>query len=144
MEESKLTYENQDQKSEYNEYLISEIGGPSQANAFNSVVIGSRFVVDERYEVLNCVGSGAYGIVAAAKDKIDDDNVAIKKIEKAFDHPVFTKRTLRELKILRLLQHENVIGLKTIQLPKSRADLNDIYVISDLMETDLGSILKSQ
>jgi serine/threonine protein kinase len=37
--------------------------------------------------------------------------VAIKKIEKAFEHAIFTKRTLRELKILRLLAHENVIVL---------------------------------
>lgn len=33
---------------------------------------------------------------------------AIKKIERAFEHPLFAKRTLRELKILRLLSHENV------------------------------------
>ncbi len=58
------------------------------------------------------VGQGAYGIVVAAKDKTNPDEatnlLAIKKIEKAFEHKIFTKRTLRELKILRLLQHENV------------------------------------
>ncbi len=58
------------------------------------------------------VGSGAYGIVVAARDNTinDPENnlVAIKKIEKAFEHTTFTKRTLRELKILRLLRHDNV------------------------------------
>jgi len=58
------------------------------------------------------VGQGAYGIVIAARDKTNPDEqtalIAIKKIEKAFEHKIFTKRTLRELKILRLLQHENV------------------------------------
>jgi serine/threonine protein kinase len=57
------------------------------------------------------VGHGAYGIVIAARDhEADEDHslVAIKKIERAFEHKIFTKRTLRELKILRLLQHENV------------------------------------
>lgn len=48
----------------------------------------------------------------AAKDHMSTDIngklVAIKKIEKAFEHKIFTKRTLRELKILRLLKHENV------------------------------------
>ena len=47
----------------------------------------------------------------AAKDKkaSEENNlVAIKKIEKAFEHKIFTKRTLRELKLLRLLRHENV------------------------------------
>lgn len=59
------------------------------------------------------VGQGAYGVVVAAKDKKskdpENDLVAIKKIEKAFEHKVFTKRTLRELKMLRLLAHENVL-----------------------------------
>lgn len=35
--------------------------------------------------------------------------VAIKKIEKAFEHEIYARRTLRELKISRLLHHENVI-----------------------------------
>ena len=59
------------------------------------------------------VGQGAYGVVVASRDRKtkDPENslVAIKKIEKAFEHKVFAKRTLRELKILRLLKHENVI-----------------------------------
>lgn len=37
--------------------------------------------------------------------------MAIKKIEKAFEHRVFAQRTLRELKILRLLDHDNVINI---------------------------------
>lgn len=53
------------------------------------------------------MGQGAYGIVVAARDQESDDAennlVAIKKIEKAFEHKVFMQRTLRELKILRLL-----------------------------------------
>jgi len=51
------------------------------------------------------IGSGAYGIVCAAKDHgdIGDDGqpklVAIKKIIKAFEHRIFALRTIRELKI---------------------------------------------
>jgi len=44
----------------------------------------------------------------AAREKYHSDLIAIKKIEKAFDHRIFTKRTLRELKIMRLCDHENV------------------------------------
>ena len=75
------------------------------------------------------MGQGAYGIVVAANDKLDPDNlVAIKKIEKAFEHKIFTKRTLRELKILRYINHENIIGLKTILLPKSREEFEEMYL----------------
>jgi len=45
--------------------------------------------------------------------------VAIKKIEKAFEHKVFALRTLRELKIMRLLDHDNVLSIKTILKPES-------------------------
>jgi len=81
-------------------------------------VLGSRFELPNKYEIIDPVGSGAYGVVVAAKDTgIEDENnnlVAIKKIEKAFEHKVFTLRTLRELKIMRLLNHENVLSIKSI------------------------------
>jgi serine/threonine protein kinase len=110
-------------------------------------VLGSKFEIGERYEIIDPVGSGAYGVVVAAKDKeaADPENnlVAIKKIEKAFEHRVFAQRTLRELKILRLMDHDNVINIETILKPKSRDDFQEIYVVNELMETDLAQIIKS-
>ena len=109
-------------------------------------VLGSRFELPQHYEIIDPVGSGAYGVVVAAKDNTDtsDSNlVAIKKIEKAFEHKVFTLRTLRELKIMRLLNHENVLSIKTILRPNSLAEFSELYVVSDLMETDLAQIIKS-
>ena len=75
----------------------------------------------------------------------DENNnlVAIKKIEKAFEHKVFTLRTLRELKIMRLLDHENVLSIKSILQPRSLQEFTELYVVSDLMETDLAQIIKS-
>jgi len=76
----------------------------------------------DQYEMIDPVGSGAYGVVVAAKDKAEDDQnnlVAIKKIEKAFEHKVFALRTLRELKIMRLLDHDNVLSIKSILKPES-------------------------
>ena len=64
--------------------------------------------------------------------------VAIKKIEKTFEHKIFAQRTLRELKIMRLLKHENVIDIKTILKPRSRKEFKEIYVVNELMETDLA------
>jgi serine/threonine protein kinase len=110
-------------------------------------VNNSTFEIDDNYEIIDAIGQGAYGIVVAAKDKNatkkEKSHVAIKKIEKAFEHKIFTKRTLRELKILRLLKHENVVSISTLLLPKSREEFEDIYVCMPLMETDLASIIKS-
>ena len=116
-------------------------------HAYN--VIGTRFEIEKRYEIIDPIGSGAYGVVVAAKDttieeKEDESNlVAIKKIVKAFEHRVFSLRTYRELKIQRLLEHENVLGIKRILKPFDKKDFNEIYVVTELMETDLGVIIKS-
>ena len=110
---------------------------------------GSRFELPSKYEIIDPVGQGAYGVVVAAKDNsipADEENsnlVAIKKIEKAFEHKVFTLRTLRELKIMRLLTHDNIMSVKTILKPKSLEEFTELYVVSELMETDLAQIIKS-
>lgn len=57
---------------------------------------------------IKSVGQGAYGCVIQAIDKLTNKPVAIKKIERTFNHRLFAKRTLRELKILRLIRHDNV------------------------------------
>jgi len=41
------------------------------------------------------------------------------------------------------LEHENVLGIKRILKPKSRELFNEIYVVTELMETDLAQIIKS-
>lgn len=37
------------------------------------MVLGSKFEVDKRYEIIDPVGSGAYGVVVAAKDLEAED-----------------------------------------------------------------------
>jgi len=107
-------------------------------------VYGSIFSMPIRYEVTKPLGSGAYGWVVQAIDHKKGIDVAIKKMERTYEHVLFAKRTLRELKILRLLHHENIIELKTLIKPKTREEFNDIYAIFEIMETDLGSIIKSK
>lgn len=107
------------------------------------MVHGTKFEICNKYTILEPVGQGAYGVVCAAQNKDSQEDVAIKKIENAFEHITFTKRTLRELRILRHLQHENLIDIQDIFLPGKKEDFDDIYVVSALMETDLASILKS-
>lgn len=102
-----------------------------------------EFDIPEYYKIQEVVGRGAYGVVVAAEDTRTGKIVAIKKIQKAFEHKIFAKRTLRELKLLRLLGHDNVLKLLTILLPKSRQNFSDIYIVCELVEGDLYSIIKS-
>ena len=46
--------------------------------------------------------------------------MAIKKIGNAFDNVVDARRVLREIKLLRHLQHENIIAIRDIMRPRHR------------------------
>lgn len=105
-------------------------------------VLGSKFDVDSRYEVLDVIGRGAYGVVVAAMDHVTNRHVAIKKISDIFDHATFAKRTLREVRLLRLLRHENLIGIRSVMKPLDHS-FTDLYIVSELMETDMSSVIKS-
>ena len=70
---------------------------------------------------------------SSAKDQLTGSSVAIKKIMKPFSTPVLSKRTYRELKLLKHIQHENV--RLSLTCPSYRADtraqiisLNDVFI----------------
>lgn len=49
-------------------------------------------------------------------------------------------RILREIKLLRLLRHPDIVEIKHIMMPPSSRDFKDIYVVFELMETDLHQV----
>ncbi|KAF3794803.1 Mitogen-activated protein kinase 3 [Nymphaea thermarum] len=101
------------------------------------------FEVDTKYIPIKPIGRGAYGIVCSSINRETNEKVAIKKIHNAFDNRVDALRTLRELMLLRHLRHENVIALKDIMLPTNRSNFRDVYLVYELMDTDLHQIIKS-
>ena len=63
-------------------------------------ILEQDVIVDDRYTVTHLIGCGAYGFVYSAHDKVTNQDVAIKKIQMAFDGVIDAKRILREIKIL--------------------------------------------
>lgn len=106
--------------------------------------IGTTFVVDERYEFIKQIGLGAYGVVCSCYDRKVNNKVAIKKVPNAFDDLVDAKRILREIKLLRYFDHENIISLIDVPKPEAKTGFNDIYIVTDLMETDLHRVIYSR
>jgi hypothetical protein len=43
----------------------------------------------------------------------------------------------------RHLRHENIIGVKDIMVPAARDKFNDVYIVYELMDTDLHQIIRS-
>ncbi|KAK1424043.1 hypothetical protein QVD17_19354 [Tagetes erecta] len=96
-----------------------------------------------RYKVLEIVGKGSYGVVCAAVDTKTGEKVAIKKITNIFEHASDAIRILREIKLLRLIRHPDIVEIKCIMIPPSRVDFKDIYVVFELMESDLHQVIKA-
>ena len=73
-----------------------------------------------KYEVVGVVGEGAYGVVLKCRDKNTGDVVAVKKFKESDEDAVVRKTTLREVKVLRSLKHENIVSLKVRRVPAER------------------------
>ncbi|CAM8904107.1 hypothetical protein QQ045_011092 [Rhodiola kirilowii] len=100
------------------------------------------FEIDIKYVLTKPVGRGAYGVVCSGLNRETNEKVAIKKIHKVFQNRIDALRTLRELQLLRLIRHENVIVLKDVMLPVDKS-FKDVYLVYELMDTDLHHIIKS-
>jgi len=96
-----------------------------------------------RYSIREVIGKGSYGVVCSAVDQFTGERVAIKKITNVFEHVSDATRILREIKLLRLLKHPDIVEIKHIMLPPSSRDFKDIYVVFELMETDLHQVIKA-
>jgi len=102
-----------------------------------------KFVIDQKYEPIKPIGKGAYGVVCSAKDSTDGAKVAIKKITDAFEDLIDAKRILREVKLLQHFEHDNVVGLRDMMNPPLEEPFNDVYMVLDLMDTDMERIICS-
>ena len=104
------------------------------------------FTIDKRYSLIRTVGSGAYGVVISASDSLKNRNVAIKMVARAFNDEIDAKRILREIKLLKHFNHENIVSIVDMMPPQVKCvdDFNDVYIVADLMETDLHRIIYSK
>ena len=103
-----------------------------------------KFTIDEKYEFIKQIGLGSFSAVCSCYDRKDNRNVAIKKVTNAFDDLEDARHILREIKILSFFDHDNIVTLLDVPKPDNKENYNDVYVITDLMETDLHRVIYSR
>ena len=93
--------------------------------------------MQNKYEVLGVVGEGAYGIVYKCRNKETNEFVAIKKFKETNDDLV--KKTMkRELKVLQLLKHENIVEFKEAFKRKG-----NLFLVFEFVEKNLLELLET-
>uniref|UniRef100_A0A0G4FW47 Mitogen-activated protein kinase n=1 Tax=Chromera velia CCMP2878 TaxID=1169474 RepID=A0A0G4FW47_9ALVE len=94
-----------------------------------------------KYEIVQKLGKGAYGIVWKSIDRKTTEIVALKKIFDAFQNATDAQRTFREIMFLQELNgHENIVRM--LNVLKADND-RDIYLVFDYMETDLHAVIRA-
>lgn len=83
---------------------------------------------------------------SSALDTNYNVRVAIKKLARPFQSAVHAKRTYRELRLLKHMNHENVIGLLDVFHPGSNTidSFQQVYLCTHLMGADLNNIIRTQ
>lgn len=100
--------------------------------------MGTEFEITERYNQLVPIGVGVSGLVCSANDQLTHQTVAVKKLHEPFKSGTIAKHMFREVKLLKQLQHENVLSLTDILISPSQ----DIYVVTERMAVDLHTLLQ--
>ena len=88
-------------------------------------------------EEIQKVGSGTYGDVYKGKLKGSNEIIAIKKIKIDLENEGIPSTALREITILRELQHPNIIELKDVI-----CNNNKLYLLFEFAEYDLRKFLE--
>ncbi|KAB1205715.1 Mitogen-activated protein kinase 12 [Morella rubra] len=123
--------------------VLGRFANPEKSKSMLDKEFFTEYGEASQYEIQEVVGKGSYGVVASAIDTHTRERVAIKKINDVFEHVSDATRILREIKLLRLLRHPDIVEIKHIMLPPSRREFQDIYVVFELMESDLHQVIKA-
>ena len=93
----------------------------------------------ERYENLGLVGEGSYGMVLKCRHKESSQIVAIKKFIESEEDQMVRKIALREIRMLKLLRHENLVNLLEVFRRKKR-----VYLVFEFVDKTVLDDLEQQ
>ncbi len=85
-----------------------------------------------RYEKKEKIGSGTYGVVYKAYDKKTEKFVALKKMILELEHEGVPSTAIREISLLRELNHVNIVALQDVLIKNKKLSLIFEYLDKDL------------
>ena len=81
----------------------------------------------EKYQKIEKIGEGTYGVVYKARNRLTGDMVALKKIRLEAEDEGIPSTAIREISILKELQHPNIVrcafSARGLECPSMQCDL---------------------
>ncbi len=109
------------------------------------LVQGHTFTVSNRYnltETGKILGKGSFGLVSSCVDTKTGAKIAVKRIRPYANDDWDARHTLREVRLMRLLDpHPNIISLYDVSLWDRKTEL---YMMMELMDCDLHKVIQSK
>jgi len=86
----------------------------------------------DRYEKIEKLGEGTYGVVYKAKDRVNGDILALKKTRLEGEDEGVPSTAIREISLLKELPHPNIVSLKDV-IHKDQK----LWLIFEFLDQDL-------
>ena len=84
-----------------------------------------------KYEKVEKIGEGTYGVVYKARDRVTNETIALKKIRLEQEDEGVPSTAIREISLLKEMQHRNIVRYYTVVLSNCSVmiNLSDIYIL---------------
>lgn len=93
----------------------------------------------DKYQKLEKLGEGTYGVVYKAQNLETKEFVAIKKIRLEKEDDGVPSTAIREISLLKNLKHPNVVELKEVLFSQEQ-----LYLVFEYLEYDLKKYMKKK
>lgn len=90
----------------------------------------------EKYQKIEKIGEGTYGVVYKAKDTKTSDIVALKKIRLKAEEEGIPSTAIREISLLKELQHKNIVRLLDVIHTSKKLTL-----VFEFLDQDLKKVI---
>jgi cyclin-dependent kinase 2 len=94
--------------------------------------------MDSKYQTLGRIGEGTYGVVFKAKDRESQRVLALKQIRLEQEEEGVPSTAIREISLLKELNHENIVCLEDVVHEDRK-----LYLVFEFLDVDLKKHMDS-
>ena len=100
----------------------------------------------DRYEKLNRISEGTYGVVYRGKDKETGTICALKRLKLEKEKSGFPLTSVREINVLLALEHPNIVNVSEVVMGRRHEDPREdqIFLVMEYADHDLSTVMRDR